>query len=173
MADQVSTAGAPASTNEPVDAGQRRHVLLLGLRSASTFLVGFLNEVFHALAQQASNPPAAPGLVFGMFFAAQQRRHHLAGVLDAVVEVNDLEGIGEVDLAHLFQARGAVNKQHHSLGLAHIAPNGFVTQGRTKVLQRAHAGYIGGRVVIPDRTALFVKRYIQETGRLGPPRRPP
>src|SRR6266850_647463 len=30
------------------------------LRLAGTFLAGFLNEVFHTVAQQAPDPPAAP-----------------------------------------------------------------------------------------------------------------
>ena len=41
----------------------------LSLRSTSALLSGFLDEVFHAISEQASDPTTVLGLVLGMFFA--------------------------------------------------------------------------------------------------------
>src|SRR6266481_8000972 len=78
----------------------------LSLRLASTFLAGFLDEVFHTVAQQAPDPPASPSFVFGVLLAPQQRLHHITGMIDGVPKVNDLDSILKIQLAHLLQTGG-------------------------------------------------------------------
>ena len=66
---------------------------------------------------------------------ADQRLQHEAGVFQGVVEVHDLHAVLEAQPAHVFQARGAVDQQHHLAGAAHAPPNGLLAQTRARIHQ--------------------------------------
>ena len=128
----------------------------LSLRLAGTFLAGFFNEVFHTIAKKASDPAAAPVLVFGVVFAPQECLHHLAGVVGAVIEVNDLGGAAKFTHAHVLQAGGSVYEQNDFSRLAKATPDRLLSQDGAKVLQRAQLGNIGGGFIVAHRAALFI-----------------
>ena len=124
-------------------------VNLLSLRLVGAFLAGFLNEVFDPIAQQAPDPAATPSLVLGVFFAPQECRHHLPGMVGPMIEVNDLEGVLEIQVAHVFQALSPIHQVDDFFGFAQAAPDGFLSQQRTELLQRPQVGDISGRFVVP------------------------
>jgi hypothetical protein len=66
-----------------------------------------------------------------VFFASQERRHHIAGVVGAVIEVNDLDSVLKTEAAHILQAAGPINEEDGFFGLAQAAPDGFLAQERT------------------------------------------
>ena len=92
----------------------------------------------------------------------------LTGVVGTVPEVNDLEGIGKIQMAHILQPDSSINEQDHFSGLAHVPPDSFLAQEGTKVLYRSHAGNISRRFIVSHRTALFIAFVLREdTAQVG------
>ena len=50
-------------------------------------------------------------------------RTSIAGVVGAVIEVNDLDGVFEIQVAHVFQALGPIYQEDDFSGRAQAAPN--------------------------------------------------
>ena len=69
-----------------------------------------------------------------MVFVARNGLHHLAGVVGAVPEVNDLHAIAKIQVPHILQVDGPIKEQDHFLDLAQAVPDGLLSQQGTEVL---------------------------------------
>ena len=93
--------------------------------------------------EQMLGPAAQAGLVIGMIFA-DQLGQQAASVFQSVVEIDDLRAALEAIIAHVFQARCAVNQQDDLARAVHAAPDGLLAKRRAELLDGLETGNISG-----------------------------
>ena len=72
-----------------------------GPGASGTFLAGFSHQALDAVFEQPLCPFTAAALVIGMIFTAQQGNQHIPGMVQSMIEIDDLDGVLEVDQAQI------------------------------------------------------------------------
>jgi len=55
-------------------------------------------------------------------------------MVGAVIEVNDLDSVLKIEVAHILQTASPINEQDDFFGLAQATPDGCLAQERAKIL---------------------------------------
>ena len=114
------------------------------------------DEFLHLVFEQLLSPASQSGFVVGMFFAAEQCHQDFAGVLQGVIEIHDLDRRAKTKPSHIGQSVGSIDEENDLHGQGQASTDSLLPQQRTKLFNRTKGGYIGGRVVIAHRVALFI-----------------
>lgn len=97
-----------------------------------------------------------------MLLAPQPCHQNFAGVFQGVVEIDNLNGGAKAISPHVGQSHRSINEQDDLQGQRQTAADGLLSQQRTKFINGAKRGNIGGRVVVANRVTFFIPFVLRE-----------